>query len=354
MKPGTPTRRLSAILLALALAGSACSKGSGVSGTVNLLTLEKALLTNVIHPFTQANPKLKLEATTFTAEDEAVAKLQGGFPADVVYACTTDTHRLASGGLIQPIDTSRIRAWNTLFPYYERSDQIRSGGKVYLVPAFGGTTGIIYNKDQVPGGVTSFKQLMEDPSLQGKVTIEDSPKYGIAMAALALGMQDPYDLTDSDLSQIKDWYLAHRTQIKAFFSSGSDFSNLFKSGDVIAGFGYKGSDVGLEKQNVPVAFTQASEGALTWTCGYAIGAHAKDLDGAYALLNWFLSPQAQAVYAQQFDQLPTNQATLASMAPSLIAAVGLSNPASLDASTPTQLPPNYAAWQQVWKDVTSA
>src|SRR5262245_20947408 len=102
MKPGTPTRRLAAILLALALAGAACSKGSGVSGTVNLLILEKALLTDVIHPFTQSNPDLKLNATTFTAEDQAVAKLQGGFAADVVYACTTDTHRLVSGGLLQP------------------------------------------------------------------------------------------------------------------------------------------------------------------------------------------------------------------------------------------------------------
>ncbi len=354
MKPGTPTRRLAALLLALALAGAACSKGSGPSGTVTLLTLDKALLTDVIHPFTQANPKLKLEATTFTAEDQAVAKLQGGFAADVVYACLTDTHRLVSSGLIQPIDTRRLTAWNTLFPYYENSEQIRSGGKVYLVPAFGGTTGIISNTQQVPGGVASFKQLIEDPALLGKVTIEDNPKYGIAMAALALGMSDPYNLTDADLAQIKSWYVDHRSQIKAFFTSGSDFSNLFKSGDVVAGFGYKGSDVGLTKANVPVVYTPASEGSLTWTCGYAIGAHAKDLDGAYALLNWFLSPQAQTVYTQRYDQLPTNQATLASLAPSLIAAVGLSNPASLDASIPTQIPSNYAAWLQVWKDITSA
>ena len=168
VKPGTPTRRFAAILLALALAGTACSKKSGASGTVTLLTQTKALLTDVVRPFTEANPKLKLDATTFVSENDAVAKLQAGSTADVVYACVTDTHRLVTGGLIQPIDTSRLSTWGTLFPYYANSDQIRSGGKVYIAPAFGGTTGIIANTQQVPGGVRSFKLRL---SCAGKVML---------------------------------------------------------------------------------------------------------------------------------------------------------------------------------------
>jgi spermidine/putrescine transport system substrate-binding protein len=354
MKLGTPTRRLAALLLALALAGTACSKKAGATGTVTLLTQTKALLTDVIRPFTEQNPKLKLDATTFLSENDAVAKLQAGSTADVVYACVTDTHRLVTGGLVQPIDTSRLSAWGTLFPYYANADQIRSAGKVYIAPAFGGTTGIITNTQEVPGGVTSFKQLMEDPALAGKVTIEDNPRYGIAMGALALGMTEPYDLSDAQLGQVKDWYLAHRAQVKAFFTSGSQFESLFKTGDVVAGFGYKGSDVGLAKDNVPVAFTRASEGALTWTCGYAIGAHATNLPGAYALLNWFLSPTAQDVYATKYDQMVTNQQSLGPLAPAVRQAIGMGDLTQLDASTPTQVPANYAAWQAAWQAITSA
>jgi len=354
MTPRTPVARLSALLLAVGLLGAACSKKPSASGTVTLLTQEKALLTDVVRPFTEANPKLKLEAATFLSENDAVAKLQAGDTSDVVYACVTDTHRLVTGGLVQAIDTSRLSAWGQLFPYYANSDQIRSGGKVYLAPAFGGTTGIITNTQQVPGGVTSFKQLMEDPSLAGKVTIEDNPRYGIAMGALALGMNDPYDLSDAQLGQVKDWYLAHRAQIKAFFTSGSQFESLFKSGDVVAGFGYKGSDVGLAKDNIPVAFTRASEGALTWTCGYTIGAHATNLNGAYALLNWFLSPTAQDVYATKYDQMVTNQQSLGPLTPALRQAIGMGDITQLDSSTPTQVPANYAAWQAAWQAITSA
>ena len=212
---------------------------------MTFLTFKGSLLPDVITPFTTANPDLQLQATTFDTQDEAIAKLQAGFKADVVYACLTDTQRLVSAGLVQPIDTTRLAAWDSLFPYYKDSSQIRVGDKVYMVPAFGGTTGLLYNPDEVPGGVSSFKQLMEDPALNGKVAIEDNPKYGIAMGALALGMSDPYDLTDADLTQVKQWYLEHKSQIRAFYSDESEFFDLYKSGDVVAGFGYKGYDVGL-------------------------------------------------------------------------------------------------------------
>jgi spermidine/putrescine-binding protein len=356
MKLRSPIGRWAAILMSVALAGAACSKGSGPSqtGTVTLLTFKSSLLPDVIRPFTEANPKLKLQASTFTTEGEAVAKLQAGFKADVVYACLTDTQRLAGGGLVQPIDTSRITAWDTLFPYFRNSAQIRVDNKVYVIPAFGGTTGLIYNPDKVPGGVSSFRQLLEDPALKGKVTIEDNPKYGIAMGALALGYKDPYNLTDADLERVKAWYIEHKSQIRAFFSGGSDFFDRYRSGDVVAAFGYKGYDVGLAKANVPVTFAPASEGALTWTCGYSIGANAQNLDGVYSLLNWFLTPKAQTVYATKFDQLPTNQATLASLPQSLAQAIGLADPAQLDSSIPTQVPANYGQWQKVWQEITSA
>jgi spermidine/putrescine transport system substrate-binding protein len=356
MRRRSPIGRSAAILMAVALVSVACSKGSGSNptGTVVFLTFENSLLPEAITPFTDANPDLKLQASTFGTQDEAIAKLEGGFKADVVYACLTDTQRLVSAGLVQPIDTSRIEAWDTLFPYFKDSAQIRVDDKVYMVPAFGGTTGLLYDPDVVPGGVTSFRDLLEDPALEGKVAIEDNPKYGIAMGALALGFEDPYDLTDADLAQVKQWYIEHKSQIRAFYSDESDFFDLYQSGEVVAAFGYKGYDVGLAKQGASVTFTPASEGALTWTCGYSLGANAQDVDGAYSLLDWFLAPQAQAVYATKLNQMATNRATLDSLPKSVVEEIGLADPAELDISIPTQVPSNYDRWQEVWQAIASA
>jgi spermidine/putrescine transport system substrate-binding protein len=356
MKQRRSTIRLAAILMSVALLGGACSddSGSNASGSVVLLTFENALLPEAITPFTDANPDLDLQATTFSSQDEAIAQLESGFEADVVYACLTDTERLVSPGLVQPIDTGRLDAWDSLFPYFKDSSQIRVGDQVYMVPAFGGTTGLIFNPDEVPGGVGSFQQLLEDPELEGRVAIEDNPKYGIAMAALALGIADPYDLTDADLAQVQQWYLDRTSQIRAFYSDESDFFDLYQNGDIVAGFGYKGYDVGLAKQGATVAFAPASEGALTWTCGYSIGANAQNLDAAYALLEWFLTPEAQAVYATKLNQMATNSATLDALPQSVVEEIGLEDPGSLDTSIPTEVPPNYDRWQEVWAEITSA
>ena len=102
------------------------------------------------------------------------------------------------------------------------------------------------------------------------------------------------------------------------------------------------------------AFAPAAEGALTWTCGYSIGANAQNLDAAYSLLEWFLTPECQAVYATKLNQMATNSATLDVLPQSVVQEIGLEDPSSLDTSIPTQVPPNYDRWQEVWAEITSA
>ena len=122
--PRSPIRKMTVLRTSLVLVVVACSKGSTSSSTVSLLTYENSLLPDVIKGFQDANPSLKLQATTFTSEDDAIAKLQSGATTDVVYACLTDKmDRLASGKLWQPIDTGRLTAWKTLFPYFGNSSQ---------------------------------------------------------------------------------------------------------------------------------------------------------------------------------------------------------------------------------------
>ena len=82
-----------------------------------------------------------------------MTKLQNGFQADVINVCTEETQRMVDLGLLQPIDTSRIEAWDTLFPSLKDQEGVMVDGEVYMVPNVGGTSGIIYNPEEVPQGV---------------------------------------------------------------------------------------------------------------------------------------------------------------------------------------------------------
>ena len=97
----------------------------------------------------QMYPDLKLKTAAYASGDEAIAKLRGGFRADVINLCAEESAATAVRlKLVQPLDTSRIKDWNRIFPaFYKLPGVTAADGKHYMVPVDAGVTGIIYNKD---------------------------------------------------------------------------------------------------------------------------------------------------------------------------------------------------------------
>src|SRR4051794_25613203 len=174
--------------------GERSAKAGAVTGTVQLFAFEDTLDPKALAGFRKANPGIKLQTAAFANSDEAVAKLRAGFKSDVVELCVRDTPRMAAAGVLQPIDTSQIKAWNGLFTGLRDGFVLK--GKAYAVAQLGGTAGIVYNPAKLPGGISSYKQLFEDPRLKGKTTLEGDPYYALAVAALAMGYKNPYALSD--------------------------------------------------------------------------------------------------------------------------------------------------------------
>src|SRR3954451_25321157 len=197
--------------------GSTASSPQAPSGTVRIFSFEDELVPQVLGPFKSDNPNLDVQTATFSSSDEAVTKLQAGFQADVVNVCVRDTQRLADLNLIQPIDTSRVEDWDQIIPAFKNFAGVQVNGSTYMVPNEGGIAGLIWNPKTVPNGLTSWKDVFEDPALKGKATVEDSPYYSIAIAALALGYTDPYNLTDADLERVKNYFIAPKDQFRTFY-----------------------------------------------------------------------------------------------------------------------------------------
>src|SRR3954451_4725418 len=187
--------------------GSTASSPEALSGTVRIFSFEDELVPQVLGPFKEDNPNLNVQTATFTSSDEAVTKLQAGFQADVVNVCVRDTQRLVDLGLIQPIDTSRVTDWDSIIPAFKDFAGVKVNDQVYMVPNEGGVAGLVWNPKLVPDGLTSWKDVFENPALAGAATIEDSPYYSIAIGALALGYTDPYNLTQEDLDKVRDYFL---------------------------------------------------------------------------------------------------------------------------------------------------
>ncbi len=325
-----------------------------LTGTVTFFAYEDAFDPHLLGPFEKAHPNLTVRTASFASGDEAITKLRAGFAADVVNVCTEDTARMVALGLLQPIQTDRIQAWDRMFPSLRSMDGVMVDGRVYVVPMVGGTTGILYNSQQVPDGIHSYHDLF-DPRFAGRIALGSDPLTDIPIAALALGYQDPYSLDDTALSRVERFLIDHKGDIRTFFQGDADVMNLFESGEIVAAApGYPGISNLLKDQGVPVEFASPKEGQLTWVCGYGIGANAQNLDAAYALINHYAQPKIQAYQARKFDYLVSNRDTLAILPEDVVRAIGLEHPEQLRSAIPAVVPANYDRWQQVWQNFRAA
>jgi spermidine/putrescine-binding protein len=325
-----------------------------LSGTVTFFAYEDAFDPRLLGPFEEANPSLTVRTAAFASGDEAITKLRGGFEADVVNVCIEDTPRMAKLGLLQPIDTSRIEAWDRLFPALTSMNGVEVDGQVYVIPMVGGTTGILYNAEAVPEGISSYRELF-DPRFADRIALGSDALTNIAIAAMALGYPEPLSLDDAGLAEVERFLIDHKDAIRTFFRGDADVMNLFESGEIVAAApGYPGISNLLKDQGVPVEFSLAEEGQLTWVCGYGIGANAQNLDAAYALLNHYAQPEVQAYQARKFSYLVSNQATLEVLPDEVVKAIGLEHPEQLQAAIPYVIPENYDRWQEVWSRVRAA
>jgi spermidine/putrescine transport system substrate-binding protein len=360
-------RRIGSLVVVVALSAVACSSGAStnsdasgassgsgeVQGTVTLFGYEDNFVPQVIDPFTARYPDLDVRTAVFSSNDEAVTKLQNGFQADVINVCTEETGRMVDLGLLQPIDTSRIEGWDTLFPALKEQPGVVQDGQVYMIPNVGGTSGVIYNPEEVPEGIDSYRDLFEDPALAGKVTLEDSASTVIAVGAMALGHEDPFNLTAEDITQIRDYLIAHKSQIRALFKGDADFLNLYRSGEIVAGFGYHDYRAAMEREGIPVEFVSA-EGSLAWICGVSLSSTAQNIDAAYAAMNYYVSPKPQSYYAESYTYLVSDQRTLDVLDPKLVKELGLDNPEQLNDAIALQLPDNYDLWLDAFRDFKAA
>ena len=325
-----------------------------LSGELTFFAYEDAFEPELLDPFQEANPDVTVTTAAFSNADETIAKLQSGFQADVVNVCVEDTERMVASGLLQPIDTSRLPNWERMFPAFTDLEGVSVDGQVYLVPMVGGTSGIMYNADEVPGGVTSYADALSE-QYAGRIGLDDDPLTGVAIAAMALGIEDPLDLDENELAQVQAYLIEKKPLIRSLYKGDSDVSQLFGSGEIVVAVpGYKGSTQVLIDDGQPAAFSLASEGQLTWTCGYSIGADAQNVDAAYALIDHYSQPETQGWQAENFFYLVSNEDTLEVVSPEVVEEAGLEDPGSFENAVPYEVPANYDKWIEVWREFKSA
>lgn len=364
-----PIWRIAVLPAALSLVVTACGNGGSAStttegsagsqptGPVSFFAFEDAFLPEVLDPLREAYPDLDIQTASFASEDESETKLRAGFEADVVNTCAGPIESKVEAGLLQPIDTSRIEDWDRVFPVFRDAPGVVVDGEVYMVPQFGGSTGIVYDSEAWPEGTTSYEDLFSGQDVPGTIAIGDGVIVTFAIAAMAAGIENPYEteLTQDQIDVVRDFLIERKdSRIRTVFASDSDIVSLLQGGEVIAAApGYPGvvetlNDAGASGR---YKWVGADEGSFVWVCGQSIAADAANVDGAYAILNWYFNPETALTFAEAFQYFGGNGRILDVASPEEVERYSLDGPEQVFGSSMIAIQPsNFDAWLDAWRD----
>jgi spermidine/putrescine-binding protein len=368
MRSGT---RWAALAVAVALVGTACSSGSAsspsaasgssvdpasITGTIRLLSYSDGFDPGYLAPFYEEYPNITLETASMGSNEEAIAKIQAGFDADVVNSCVDEaTLEMDEKGIYAPLDPNRLTHWNDLFPSMQQLPGVQYNGQIYMLPVDAGTSGIVYNADVVATPPDSWTDLF-DSQWAGRTGMEDIAVTAFMIGALANGITDPINMDQAQIDQVKQYLIDHKSQFRTFWKGDAEVKSLFKSGEIVISSGYPDTAKSLQKEGVNAQFATAKEGQFLWACGYGITPDVapENLDAAYALLNYYSSPKAELYEAETWNYQVANQKVLDIASPELIKQASLDAPFHLDNAIPASPPANREAWVAAWTEVKAS
>jgi spermidine/putrescine-binding protein len=319
----------------------------GVSGTLRIFAYVDAFDPDVFDPFLDQYPDVDVEKAEIAGDTAAVAKLKGGFETDIVNTCAGPVDQEIANGSLQPIDTSRIDGWDEIYPFFKQVKGVEVDGKTYMLPMVGGAYGLIYRPSAFSTPPTSWMDMY---TTDKRIGTPDDPLTNIITAGLALGVDTPQDMTADQLQQVKGLLIKQKDHVASYYD-GSAVTTLWKNDeidlvptDVTMIAQVDGEDVAFAPMDPPLA----------WTCGYALASSAKNLDAAYAFLNYALSPAVQTVQAKKFSYLVSNRASAKEETKAVREASGQDNVEDYRSSATFDSPTDMDAWTTLWQEDKSS
>ncbi len=294
-------------LASLAVLALAMATPAQADGQVNVLTWEGYADQAVMDKFT-AESGCKVTATYVGSNDDFAPKLAaGGGVYDLISPSIDTTMTMIDAGFVEPIDVSKVAAWNNIYEKFRVADGINKDGAVYGMPYTWGAISFMYRKDKFPTPPTSIADLWKD-EYKGRVSLWDD-KSALYVAARLEGNNDIYNLTDAQLEQAKAKLIAQKPLVRKYWATAGELVDLYAAGEVWISntwAGYQSKQI-MEKGIEVVEFIP-KENAEGWMDSWMVVKGTPNADCAYKFLNMQTSELGQCGVANVTGYSAANQA----------------------------------------------
>jgi len=213
-------------------------------------------------------------------------------------------------GLIQAIDTSKLSNYSKIGAYFTEHPYAQSEpGKKFHVPITWGPQTLTINTTNVSEAElapyldeatnTVSYDILTAPEFKGRTAFFDEAANVVPIAAIQLGIKDPYHFQSGDWEKVSDQLIDWKNNARTFTSGlDSEFGVLTnEDADILLG----GNDPILVMQfkeaGIEDTFTSygPTEGAVCWIDGWVITkpTEGKSLDLALKYIDYMIGDQGQ-------------------------------------------------------------
>ena len=233
--PTRPTRRIvvsTAIALGMA---TALPLAAHAEGTLRMLTWEGYAEDEWVAEFEEMTGAT-VNISYAGSVDEMFAKMASskGADFDIVAVDTSSIPRYIDAGLIQPVDLSRLENFENLLPEFQSVEELQHDGKTYGVPFAWGSIGLIYDTEFFGDNPPDSWATLWNEELAGRLIALDDANNNIVTAALYLGFEDPYNLTDEQFEQVKEALIEMKGLLATYYSGFDEGVEIWKQNAIIA------------------------------------------------------------------------------------------------------------------------
>ena len=264
------------------------------------------------------------QTAIYADEDEAFAKMRAGYKPDVMGPCAYEFPRWQEAGLLQPIDTGKLKNWNKIAPSLRALPDIAADeGRVWFVPHYWGNTSITFRTDLAPEyvGRPSW-EILFDPKYKGRVAVLEGVDDTVPFIARMIGI-DAYTMSEADWQKVQAKLRELIGQVRFVSSDNTSLAQGLASGELVAAMSWRTVYATLKRQGVPVAYMNPPGGIFTYVCGLVVHKDAKNYDKALALVDSSLSDEAAHHAFAEIGDGPANVEELAKEPDELFQQLGI-------------------------------
>ncbi|WKD32314.1 polyamine ABC transporter substrate-binding protein [Streptomyces xanthophaeus] len=204
--------------------------------------------------------------------------------------------RIIRLGWAQKLDPANLpHAYANLIPQFRTPDW--DPGRSYSYPWTGIDTVIAYNEKATGGKkVDSVTQLLDDPSLKGRVGFLTEMRDSVGMTLLDQG-KDPAKFTTADFDEAIGRLQkgVDKNQIRRF--TGNDYTSDLDKGDIAACLAWAGDIIQLQAGNPDIKYAIPAPGYITSSDNLLVPAKARHKANAEKLIDFYYEPEIAAQLA---------------------------------------------------------